>query len=119
MTTGLALSGGGLALALVGYHPVARLIGLGAFYVGMALGASGGYGLLEGEGASPGEVLGGVLMVMASMGCEAVAGARFWGEAESGRRILAAENKTTLQPMLVFPEIGTLPAPGIRIAYPF
>jgi hypothetical protein len=143
-----------LALALVGYHPMVRLTGLGAFYAGIplmglgarrigrtaegvdpgyhrsahgwgwfwtgiALGAYGGNSLWEIQGESPGEVMGAILMVLASMGCEAVAGARFWGEAESGRRFLAAESKTTLQPMLNFPEGEALPAPGIRIAYPF
>jgi hypothetical protein len=154
MTTGVALSGAGLALALVGYHPVARLTGLGAFYVGiplmglgaghigrsaegldsgyhrssrgwgwfwtgMALGAFGVNSLAESQGESPGDVFGGAAMVIASMGCEAVAGARFWGEAKSGRRILAAGSDVSLWPILIFPEGGSLPAPGIRIAYPF
>jgi hypothetical protein len=80
-----------------GYHRSAH--GWGWFWTGMALGAYGGYSLWGIRGESPGEVLGGVLMVVASMGCEAVAGARFWGEAESGRNPdRLSFLKTTLRP---------------------
>ncbi|MDB5105752.1 MAG: hypothetical protein JWP91_3441 [Fibrobacteres bacterium] len=90
------------------------------FLGGLALGAYGIYSLTEiGDGASPGEIMGGVMLVLGSMGCEGMAATRFLEEADHGRRSFAARAASALHPTLIFRAGANMPSPGIRLTYGF
>ncbi len=99
-----------------GYKPDPR--GWGWWITGTALVAAGlpGIATLD-HGGSPGEVFGGMMLVVAGAGCDVVALAKFSRYAEEGRAVAASHSRVAVQPSLYFTPEGT--GPGMLLTYRF